>query len=284
MEKTQYNEIDLMEIFYALKRRLLLILAAGFLCGCIGCLYAKFFITPTYTSTSSILVLSKETTLTSIADLQLGSQLTNDYQVLIKSTPVAKQVIENLGLNMSPGALKGCISINNPSGTRILYLSVTYPDAALAASIVNELSVVASDYIGDRMEVIPPKVIEEGVIPTSKVAPNVNQYAFRGLLLGMVACAGIVAVIVILDDTIKSEDDITRYLDLPTLATVPDRKDYIGGQKKYKKAKAAQNKKITQSAPLPQNSIPQKNGMQHSGHAPQNGSTQQRGENPWYKK
>ncbi len=285
MEKTQTEEIDLIEIFYALKRRLLLILAAGLLCGCLSCIYAKVFITPTYTSTSSILVLSKETTLTSIADLQLGTQLTKDYQVLIKSTSVVEKVIQNLGLDMSVAALKNCISISNPADTRVLYLSVTHSDAALAAAIVNELSNVASDYVGDKMEVIPPKVIEVGEIPTSKTAPNVTRYAFMGLLLGIVVCCGIIALIVIMDDTIKSEDDIARYLELPTLATVPDRKDYIGDQKNGKKLKAAQNKKLSQKGVPPQkNSIPQKSGMPQSNHGPQNGSAQQKGDASWNKK
>ena len=239
MEKRRDDEIDLMELLYALKRRILWIIAAGLLCGCIACIYAKVFITPMYTSTSSILVLSKETTLTSIADLQLGTQLTNDYQPLIKSTSVAESVIENLGLNMSPAALKGSISINNPSGTRLLYLTVTHSDAVTAAAIVNELAVVASEYVADKMEVIPPKVIEMGEISASKISPNVTRYTFMGIMVGVALCGGIIVVIAIMDDTIKSEDDIAKYLDIPTLATVPDRKDYIGDRQKSTKRRKA---------------------------------------------
>ena len=62
--------------------------------------------TPIYSSTSSILVLSKETTLTSLADLQLGASLTSDYTVLITSTPVLEQVISNLDLDMKAEDLK----------------------------------------------------------------------------------------------------------------------------------------------------------------------------------
>lgn len=240
MEKTRDDEIDLIELFYALKRRILWVIAAGLLCGCIACIYAKVLVTPMYTSTSSILVLSKETTLTSIADLQLGTQLTKDYPQLIMSTPVMEAVIENLNLDITPAGLKKRISVNNPSDTRILYLSVTHEDAVTAAAIVNELSDVASDFIGDKMEVIPPKVIEVGEIPTSKTSPNVTRYTLMGLLLGFVLCGGIIVVIAIMDDTIKSEEDIAKYLDIPTLATVPDRKDYIGD-----KQKSARRKKVS---------------------------------------
>ena len=38
-----------------------------------------------------------------------------------------------------------------------------------------------------------------------------------------------------MDDTVKSEEDIEKYLGIPTLASVPDRKDYITGKKKKTK-------------------------------------------------
>lgn len=239
MEKKHEEElqIDLFELLYALKKKILWILVAGLLVGCIAGAYTQIFIAPTYTSTSSMLVLSKETTLTSIADLQLGSQLTSDYQVLIKSTPVMEQVIENLGLNMSTGALKSAVSIENPSSTRILNLSVTSTDPELAKQIVDELASVASEYIADKMEVVPPKVIEEGEIPVYKDGPNVKKNALLGLLAGFAVSGGLVVLFFMMNDSIKTEDDVSRYLGISTLATVPDRKDYIGGKKKGKKSR-----------------------------------------------
>ena len=38
-----------------------------------------------------------------------------------------------------------------------------------------------------------------------------------------------------MDDTIKTEDDVTKYLGLYTLSSVPDRKDYVSGKKAGKK-------------------------------------------------
>ena len=93
-------EIDLLEIFYVLKSKFLILLTVGLLVGCLCGVFTKFAMTPVYTSTSSILVLSKETTLTSLADIQLGTSLTSDYTVLIKCTPVLEQVIKNLELDI----------------------------------------------------------------------------------------------------------------------------------------------------------------------------------------
>lgn len=231
-------QIDLRELFFALKKRILIILAAFLAGAALAGAYTQFFITPMYSSTAKILVLSKETTLTSLADLQLGAQLANDYSVLLTSRPVLQETIDNLGLNMGYGTLRSNISVVNPSDTRILNITVRDADPERAKTIVNELADVSSDYIGEQMEVVPPKVIEEGVVPSAPVSPDKMRNIILGALAGLVIAAGVIVVRTIMNDTIKSEDDIERYLGIPTLAAIPDRKDYISGKSlKHKKRK-----------------------------------------------
>ena len=230
-------EIDLREIFYALKKKILLILMVALIGGCIGAAYTQFLMTPIYSSTSSMLVLSKETTLTSLADLQLGASLTSDYTVLIESTPVLEQVIENLNLDMTAEQLRNTVTINNPTDTRILEITVDNADAALAKDIVDEIANVSSSYIGDKMEVIPPKIIEVGKIATVRTSPSVKKNTALGFLLGLVACAAVVVVYAVMDDTIKTEEDIEKYLGVSVLAKVPDRKDFVNMKGKNNKKK-----------------------------------------------
>lgn len=220
-------EIDLLEIFHALRKKILLVLMVALIGGCIGAACTQFLMTPIYSSTSSMLVLSKETTLTSLADLQLGASLTSDYTVLITSTPVLEQVISNLDLDMKAEDLKKDITINNPTDTRILEITVENADSAMAKKIVDELANVSSSFIGDKMEVIPPKIIEVGKIATERTSPSVKKNAALGFLLGFLACAAIVVVYAVMDDTIKTEEDIEKYLGVSVLAKVPDRKDYV---------------------------------------------------------
>ena len=241
--ETDEMEIDLREVFFALKKRALIILAALVAGALIAGAYTKLLVTPMYSSTATMLVLSKDTTLTSIADLQLGTQLTNDYSVLITSRPVLEEVIDNLGLDMGYGSLKGAITLNNPSNTRILEITVQNSDPELARDMVNELAHTASDYIGDKMEVIPPKVIEEGEVSTSQISPNTKKNIMLGALAGAVLAAGVVVLMSVLDDSIRSEDDIENFLGMPTLASVPDRKDYISGKTKKKTKKKRRRRK-----------------------------------------
>lgn len=237
-------QIDLMELFYALKKRILIIIAAFLAGAAVMGAYTQFFVTPMYSSTAKILVLSKETTLTSLADLQLGTQLASDYSVLLTSRPVLQETIQNLDIEMGYGALRANISVVNPADTRILEVTVTDPDPEMAKTIVNELADVSSDYIGRQMEVIPPKVIEEGVTPSAPTSPNMMKNTVLGALAGLVIAAGIIIIRTMMNDTIRSEDDVEKYLGLPTLAAIPDRKDYISGKSaKHKKKKRRRKKK-----------------------------------------
>lgn len=246
MENIQEDEIeiDLRELLFDLRDHILLILATGLLISCLVCAYTVFLVPPVYESTSSILVLTKETTLASLADLQMGSQLTNDYEVLITSRSVIETVIDSLGItDMSYEGLRGKISINNPSNTRILEITVEHSNPEMACAIVNKLTDIATAYIGDKMEGVPPKLIESGRIPVARSHSAVRKNALIGLLAGVFLCSGVIVLMSILDDTIKSEDDIERYIGIPTLASVPDRKDYIGTQKNTKKKKKPKKKK-----------------------------------------
>ena len=237
------EEIDLVWLFYALFKKLWLIIEVAFVCACGMAGYTHFRVEPTYTSTSTMLVLTKETTLTSLADLQLGSQLTKDYTVLITSRPVLDQVIENLDLRMNYKQLKGQVSIENPEDTRILSVSVTTNNAEQAKAIVDELAAVSSAFIGDKMEVTPPKIIEEGEATGSKTGPNLTKNTMVGFLAGALLVCVIIVVLELLNDTVQTEEDIERYLGIPSLAVVPDKtenakKDKVGIKKGFKRGKA----------------------------------------------
>lgn len=154
MEKTHDEEmaIDLWELISALKKRALIILAACLLGGVVAGVYTKLCITPMYTATSSMLVTTQETTLTSIADLQLGSALTGDYSILATSRSVLEEVIEDLGLNMNHHQLRGSITITNPEGTHIMEVTARSSDPETAKKIADTMAVVSAQYIKDYVK------------------------------------------------------------------------------------------------------------------------------------
>jgi len=230
--KAVEEEINLLWLASALFKKIWLVIAVAVMCACLFVAYTVLRIEPTYTSTSTLLVLTKETTLTSLADLQIGSQLTKDYAILITSRPVLEEVIENLDLKMNYKQLEKKVEIENPEDTRLLFVSVTLNNAKQAKEVVDELSKVASVFIGDKMEVTPPKIVEEGEVTGTKTGPNVSKNALIGFLVGAFIVCAIVIVLELLNDYVQTEDDIERYLGIPTLAVVPDKTQ---AQKKERK-------------------------------------------------
>jgi capsular polysaccharide biosynthesis protein len=214
-------EIDLGQLFFALRQRIVYLLLALVLGLGLGFGVSRFVLTPTYTSTSMIYVMTKETTLTSLADLQIGSQLTTDYKVLITSRTVMEDVIQKLGLDMDYNQLRSKITLDNPSNTRILNISVLDTDPAKAKQITDAVAESASNYIADIMEQDPPKIIEYGEIPLKKTGPHNTRNAVISGVLAMLLVAGWVTIDTITNDTIKTEDDIENYFGVPVLAAIP---------------------------------------------------------------
>lgn len=235
-------EIDLLELLFEFKKRAWFIILAA-VTGCLGAgVYTRLIQTPVYTSTAMVYVLSKETTLTSLADLQIGSQLTKDYSIMITSRPVLVQVIEKQGLNISYDQLKSRIRITNPADTRILNLTVSDTDPVRAKAIADEVANTSSDYIGDIMEMIPPKIIENGVVPAVPASPSIKKNAALGGLMFVITACGLITLRVIMNDTVRSEEDVERYLNISVLASIPD-DDQMAREQLRKRSKRKHDRK-----------------------------------------
>ncbi|HBP24405.1 MAG TPA: hypothetical protein DD632_02945, partial [Oribacterium sp.] len=184
--------IDLVQLFFELRKHIALLLLATIVGGGLGFAISRFVLTPTYTSTSMIYVMSKETTLTSLADLQIGSQLTQDYKVLVTSRTVMEDVVQKLGLKYDYAALRKKVTLDNPTNTRILNISVLDTDPKMAKQLADAVADSASSYIADIMEQDPPKIIEYGEIPLKKTGPKTSRNtAVAALLFLMLAIAGV---------------------------------------------------------------------------------------------
>ena len=238
--ETEEIEIDLLQLWNAVRHRIWLVLLAGFIVADIAFAITKFLITPMYSSSATMLVVTKETTLSSLADLQLGSQLTNDYEIMITSRPVLQEAIEELGLEISYKRLRDMITISNPNDSRMLIISTLQADPELAKNVVDTVAEISSEYIAEKMEVTAPKIIEEGEVPIFQSSPNLLRNTAIGGMLGILAAVFLICVAVILNDSIQTEDDIERYLQLPVLAVVPDKS---GSSRKSAGRKKSANKK-----------------------------------------
>lgn len=224
VENNDVVEIDLMEIFGLMLHRLWLIILCALAAGAVGFAVSRFVLTEQYESTTRIYVLNRQNddTLT-YTDVQLGTQLTKDFREIIKSRYVLEQVIEICGLEDTSGSLASRISVDTQSDTRIITITVTDENPAMAQYIANELREAAAERIKNVMDIQAVNVVDEANLPTAPSAPSVTKWTAIGFLLGAFLCMAVVLIQFLLDDSIKTSEDIEKYLGLSTLGMIPIR-------------------------------------------------------------
>lgn len=219
--KQEEMEIDLLEIARLLWRKawiiiLCLVVGAGIAGG-----YTKFLVTPQYTASSMIYVLGESTSITSIADVQVGTELTGDFTTLAKSRPALEGVIDELDLDMNYEELSQIVTIENLTDTHILKISATDPDPEMAKEISNAMAQSTAETIASVMATEKPSIAEKAITPKAPSSPNVMKNLMLGGLLGMILAIAVIVVRFLMDDTIKTEEDVKKYLGLNTLASLP---------------------------------------------------------------
>ena len=231
METKQYNneeiEIDLWEVLILLISRAWIIALVGIMTALIGFVISAFFIAPTFQSTTKIYILNKqqENTVT-YSDVQLGTQLTKDYAQLITSRMVLEKVIEDLKLTevyeeISYEGMLGKVEVTTPTDTRILAITVTDTDPVLAMEIANSIREVAAVHIKNVMDIEAVNMVETANLPMKKAGPSVTKWTLLGGCIGAFLVIAGVLLFFFMDDTIKSSDDVEKYLGLSTLALIP---------------------------------------------------------------
>lgn len=217
-------EIDLGELIAVVLKKFWLIFVVALVCGILGYCGSRFLIAETFESTTKIYILnsSSETT-TTYSDLQSSSSLANDYAEIITSRAVLEPVMEQFGLDddYTYDQFAGKVDVDNPDSTRIIAITVTDTDPALAQELADAIRVTAADLIVETMQIDAVNTIEEANYPTEKAAPSNSRNALIAAILGALVVIVVVVVRYLLDDTIKTSDDVEKYLHLSTLALIP---------------------------------------------------------------
>ncbi len=227
-EKTQKRfsdeemTIDLLELFQVLWHKAWLILLCIFVGAAAAFIYTKAFVTPMYKAKSMIYVFAqREEQQTNLTDLQIGAQLAIDLQTIATTREVVEKPIKELGLSYTYEDLVKKIAIDHPTNSRLLSITVSDPDARRAAAISNSLADALRYRIGEIMNTEIPALVESAVIPVKPSSPSLKKNVAIGGLLAAVLVCGVLIVIYMLDDTIKSEEDVEKYLGKNVLAVFP---------------------------------------------------------------
>ena len=221
---TKSVEIDVLALLHKLWTKKLLILFTAFYFAAFSFLGTYFFIQPTYTSTTRIYVVNQATDNKNLSaqDLQAGTYLVNDYKEIITSNDVLSEVIKDEKLNLSEAELSKMVSVNIPTDTRLISISVKAKTGQDAQVLANKVREVASKKIKTVTKVEDVTTLEEAKLPSSPSSPNIKRNVLLGAILG--GFVAIVAVLVreVLDDRIRRPEDVEDVLEMTLLGIVPD--------------------------------------------------------------
>jgi len=231
-------EINLWEIALYLFHWLWLLAVVGLVTAAIAFSYSAFILTPMYSSTTRVYILSKQgndDNKMTYSDTQLANNITKDFKEMIKSRTVVERVITNLNLSESYNSLSGRITVSNATDTRVVGITVKDADPKRAQMLANAIRDVAAEHIREVMDLEAVNIVDDANLPDSPSEPSKRKYTLIGFLIGVVGCAAVLILRFYLDDSIKTSEDIEKYLGLSTLASIPVFESEDDGKKKKKK-------------------------------------------------
>lgn len=228
-------EIDLKALFLKFKS-LWYVLVIGFLVGTIaGVLYYAVLSTPMYESSSLVYLRSSSKTI-SLQDLQLSSNLTQDYEIIFKSRPNMEGVINDLSLDYTYEQLSNLITVTNPDNTRILKVTVKSANPNEAKNIANKVVEYGMDNIRE-IDSQEPYLVEKAIANTKRIGASLIKLAAIGALVGLFIVGGVIFALFILNDTFTSVDEIESTLGLPVLAVIAEDKSLAYAKRTKRKKK-----------------------------------------------
>lgn len=236
--ETDEIELDLKVIFLELwsKKIWLLLVAVVFAVAAFA--GTKCFITPKYDSVTKIYVQNREDIgegTINYNDLQISNMLVQDYAGMINTRTVAEGVIEQLELeDMEIKQISQMISVGTSTTNRIITITVTDIDPVRARDIAD----CVRDIAGNRIREITGAVVQTvdpANLPINPSSPNAKRNAVLGALAGVFLLSAIFIIRFLLDDTIKTAEDVENYLGLSVLGIIPLSADENKTKKKAKK-------------------------------------------------
>ena len=240
-------EIDLVELLGVILHNLWIIIVSGVIVAAVALLVSYFIITPKYESVTKIYVISKTNADTmTYSDLQAGSTLTKDYKELVKSRPVLEEVLAETGIDIELKDLEEQITVEVPTDTRIVSITVEDKDPYEARIIADSVRIAASKHIQEVMDTEAVNVVEEASLPIEKSSPSILKNTAIGYAVGLFLAIAIVIINYIMDDTIKTPDDVEKFLGVSVLGSIPYSENDLSDKaemERYEKKKKQRKKK-----------------------------------------
>ena len=225
MNEMEEQVISLSEIFEALKKRWIMIVAITLTATIISGVISFFVINPVYEASTKVFIGKEESddAAYNSSDINMYQQLLQTYAQAIKTKDLVNRAISGLSYDeLEASSVVDALTVNPISSTQILEIKYKSKDAEEAKDV---LKGITDEFIVTAKELVPNgnvRVIEEVELPENPVSPNKKMNIAIAFLLGLMVSVGLVFLLEYLDNTYKNKEQLEKDLGIPVLGAIPD--------------------------------------------------------------
>lgn len=216
--------LDLREIFMILRKRIKLIAAITIACTLLSAIASFFIIKPTYEARTSIIVGKPQIAEGKLenSDVTMYQKLLKTYAVIAESERVAQNAAVRLKLKYTSKQILTMINVAPQQDTQILEIKAENKNSKEAAAVIDA---VTSAFMEESKAAFPTggtiEVLDRASVPESSIKPKKALNVAIAFFLGLMISMAVVFVLEYMDKTIKTEDDVKKYLGLPGIGIIP---------------------------------------------------------------
>ncbi|WP_026882546.1 YveK family protein [Clostridium akagii] len=219
------TNIDISQMYYVLAKRKSIIIVITLVFTIIAGIVNFFIMSPVYESMATVIVGSKSDATTNSSqqynDVMMYQNLTKTYSTIATSSFIEGKAAEKIGNGMTAIKLSKMITVTPEDGTQIIDITA---DANTADEALNDVTALSNSFVKNANEVYNAgeiKIMDAGELPKAPIKPNKKLNIAVVFILGIFVSVGLSFLLEFMDSTIKTPEDIKKYLDLPVLGTIP---------------------------------------------------------------
>ena len=225
MNEMEEQVISISEIFEAIKKRWIIIVAITLTATIISGIISFFVIDPVYEASTKVFVGKEENDNAAYnsSEINMYQQLLQTYAQAIKTKDLVNRAISGLKYDgLEARNVVESLTVNPISNTQILQIKYQSKDPNEAKDVLKS---VTDEFIVTAKELVPNgnvRIIEEVELPQNPVSPNKKMNIAIAFLVGLMVSVGLVFLLEYLDNTYKNKDQLEKDLGIPVLGAIPD--------------------------------------------------------------
>ena len=227
------NEISLIDLYYIIKKNILLILFFTITVFILATVYA-YSLSPKYKSTADVMVQVQTNPDSETYDYINAQRLVATISELFTRDVILTEVATNLDYEVNASQIRSNLSVSSSQTSFFINISYISEDKVFAKEVVNEVISVAITMANDGVS-FPS--LNERIIRTSFAqdgrydSPNRPLYMVIGIILGGIVGVGITFIKELFKNTYQTKEQLEQAFNIQVLGVIP----LFDGKKEDKK-------------------------------------------------